>query len=140
MHLILYFLEQQQFQGSHYQGSGLNNPNIKYQRYKYRNVENYECQYHCKVNEGCYYYNYKSSTKECWLKYGMGNLISPFNNGHKKSLNVTENVACQLESTSCNVPCGNGFRNKFIITPPTGNQRCSEELEPCSLGPCDNAG
>ena len=129
-------------QGLQYAGFPLTNPNTKSN--KYRNVLNYECQYLCKITEGCSYYNYKSATKECFLKYGMGNIKytdgkgQQFNNGfkfgHKNSINVTENVACHWVSTSCNATCG--FRNKFIITPPTGKQRCSEDLEPCGLGLC----
>ena len=106
-------------------------------RTMYKKVENYECQYLCQITEGCYYYNYEDATKECWLKYGMGyhQASNGFNFGHKNSLNVTANVNCEVEFTSCSVTCGEGVRNKIIITDQRGGGTpCPEQT--CNLDPC----
>ena len=117
---------------------GLTLPNA-YSKNIYKKVENYECQYLCQITEGCYYYNYKSVQKECVLKYGMWNkqlLTDDFKFGHKNSP-ITDDVNCEFVFTSCSVTCGDGVRNKYIITDQRGGgKNCSEEAEPCYEEAC----
>ena len=111
----------------------------------YKPLENYECQYLCQITEGCYYYNYKSADKKCSLKYGMGEKKvkkwkgDDYKFGHKYSPNVTGDVDCEFVFTSCNVSCGDGVRNKYIITDQRGGgNNCSEEEEECNEKPCED--
>lgn len=139
-------------------GYALNN---LYGKNNYRQVENYECQFLCQITEGCYYYNYLTQWKECSLKYGMGkaqeskhidgywnsggiwvppqdiNFDESYVFGHKNSPNVTVDVDCEVVFTSCSVTCGDGVRNRFIITDQRGGGKfCSEMEQTCNEGPC----